>query len=428
MNISTRTLGEISDETGGTIQTGPFGTQLHQDDYSDEGVPVVMPKNIVDGRISTENIARVSEEHVERLAQHKLMPGDIVYGRRGDMGRRALISARESGWLCGTGCLRIRVSGSILDPAFLYYYFGLLSVTQWIYNQAIGATLPNLNTTIMRSVPISYPPGDIQLKLARILSRYDELFENNMRRIKILENIAQAVYQEWFANFRFPRQAKTQPDNTSNGRMPQDWKFSSILKVPNFRLITENLSEYEGMKRYFATADVNGVEMVTDGIEYSFDEKPSRAQKQPILNSVWFARMKDTYKVLPFTKVNDQLAKSCILSSGFAGLEAIPPGWFGFLFFTINSADFHAKKDQYCTGATQVSLTNKGLEGIKILLPDNETVLKYGEIGEPIVNEILTLQHENKVLRRTRDLLLPMLISGELDVSDLEIPTPGLNS
>lgn len=158
MKSVTRTLGEICDDVQGIIQTGPFGSQLHQFDYTDQGTPVIMPKNIVDGKVSTDSIARVGQDHVERLSRHKLENGDIVYGRRGDIGRHALITKKEVGWLCGTGCIRISLRGSVLDPVFVYYYLNQVEVASWIYNQAIGATMPNLNTKIIRSIPITYPP------------------------------------------------------------------------------------------------------------------------------------------------------------------------------------------------------------------------------------------------------------------------------
>lgn len=116
------TLGEICDEVRGVIKTGPFGAQLHESDYVDEGVPVVMPKDIIEGKVRVSTIARIGNEDVERLSQHKLKSGDIVYGRRGDIGRQALISLREQGWLCGTGCLRISLGDKVVDPIFLHYY------------------------------------------------------------------------------------------------------------------------------------------------------------------------------------------------------------------------------------------------------------------------------------------------------------------
>jgi type I restriction enzyme S subunit len=127
-------LGEICDKVGGIIRTGPFGSQLHESDYKEKGIPVVMPKNIVDGKISLEGIARISEDDVTRLAQHKLRKGDIVYGRRGDIGRRALITTKEDEWICGTGCLRISLGDSLLYLLFLYYFLGQPKVTLTRFN------------------------------------------------------------------------------------------------------------------------------------------------------------------------------------------------------------------------------------------------------------------------------------------------------
>ncbi|MCF6311776.1 MAG: restriction endonuclease subunit S, partial [Verrucomicrobiales bacterium] len=197
-------LGEICDKIDGVIKTGPFGSQLHESDYTEEGTPVVMPKNIIEGKVSTKSIARISTIDIERLSQHKLKPGDIVYGRRGDIGRQALVTLRENGWLCGTGCLRLSLGDEIVDPKFLHYYLRDKKVIRYISNQAVGATMPNLNTTILRNIPVCYPPLPEQKRIAGILSAYDDLIENNLRRIKILEEMAQSLYREWFVHFRFP--------------------------------------------------------------------------------------------------------------------------------------------------------------------------------------------------------------------------------
>ena len=95
MNWEAVTLDDISSN----IQTGPFGSQLHQSDYSIEGIPVVMPKDLVNGHISEASIARVSEAHVQRLTRHKIEIGDILYSRRGDVGRCAFATEKETGWL-----------------------------------------------------------------------------------------------------------------------------------------------------------------------------------------------------------------------------------------------------------------------------------------------------------------------------------------
>jgi len=155
------TLGEEAQRCGGTIQTGPFGSQLHASDYVPEGIPVVMPKNISTRRVSTVDIARIREQDAERLSRHRLKRGDVVYSRRGDVERHALISDRESGWLCGTGCLLVRLGPGWFSPLFLSLALDRPETRAWIVQHAIGATMPNLNTGILAAVPIVVPPNEI---------------------------------------------------------------------------------------------------------------------------------------------------------------------------------------------------------------------------------------------------------------------------
>ncbi|MCE9555335.1 MAG: restriction endonuclease subunit S [Planctomycetes bacterium] len=150
------------------IQTGPFGSQLHESDYSDEGVPVVMPKDLIDFRISTENIARIPEETAENLSRHRMRPGDIVYGRRGDIGRRAFLMAYQAGWFCGTGCLRIRPNPQPVNGWYLFNYLGQSDVVGLIQGRAQGVTMPNLNTGVMSSVPVRLPPRKLQDHFAHL--------------------------------------------------------------------------------------------------------------------------------------------------------------------------------------------------------------------------------------------------------------------
>jgi type I restriction enzyme S subunit len=103
------TLGALCLEGGGGIQTGPFGSQLHASDYVLEGVPSVMPQNIGDNVIHADGIARIQESDAQRLNKYRMREGDIVYSRRGDVEKRALVRDDNEGWLCGTGCLRVRL-------------------------------------------------------------------------------------------------------------------------------------------------------------------------------------------------------------------------------------------------------------------------------------------------------------------------------
>ncbi|MCK6554943.1 restriction endonuclease subunit S [Candidatus Binatia bacterium] len=155
------TLGTEVERCGGAVQTGPFGSQLHASDYVPEGVPVVMPKDIGGRRVSTASIARVPEHDALRLSRHRLQPGDVVYSRRGDVERHALIGARETGWLCGTGCLLVRLGPNWPSPMFASFALDRPETRAWISQHAIGATMPNLNTGILSAVPLVMPSDDV---------------------------------------------------------------------------------------------------------------------------------------------------------------------------------------------------------------------------------------------------------------------------
>ncbi len=148
---------------GNGIQTGPFGSQLHESDYSEDGVPVVMPKNLIDFRIATDGITRIPESIADRLGRHRMQLGDIVYGRRGDIGRRAYLMLNQTGWFCGTGCLRIRPDADSVNGWYLFNYLGQENVVGLIAGRAQGVTMPNLNTGVMASVPIALPPRRVRM-------------------------------------------------------------------------------------------------------------------------------------------------------------------------------------------------------------------------------------------------------------------------
>jgi type I restriction enzyme, S subunit len=169
------TLGAEVERCGGAVQTGPFGSQLHASDYVPAGIPVVMPKDIGGRRVSTASIARIREDDAVRLARHRLLPGDVVYSRRGDVERHALISDRETGWLCGTGCLLVRLGPKWPSPMFASFALDRPETRAWISQHAIGATMPNLNTGILSAVPLVMPPDDILRAFARVVDPLQSL-------------------------------------------------------------------------------------------------------------------------------------------------------------------------------------------------------------------------------------------------------------
>lgn len=197
------TLGEICAIQKGAIQTGPFGSQLHASDYVETGIPVVMPANIIpDGGISEEGIARITQEDADRLSQHKLQIGDVVFSRRGDVTRNALIEPNQVGWLCGTGCLKVRLGNEeTADAKFISYCLRLPETKEWLVRHAVGATMPNLNTSILSAVPILIPPIPEQKKITSFLRALDDRINLLRETNATLEAIAQALFKSWFVDF-----------------------------------------------------------------------------------------------------------------------------------------------------------------------------------------------------------------------------------
>ncbi|MGO9258815.1 MAG: restriction endonuclease subunit S [Bryobacteraceae bacterium] len=159
------------------IQTGPFGSQLHQSDYSEDGVPVVMPKNLIDFRIALEGIAHIPEATAAKLARHRVRPGDTLYGRRGDIGRRAFVSALQAGWMCGTGCLRIRPNPDKVRPRFLFDALGSPETAGTIANRAKGATMLNLNSSVLESVLVLVAPQHLQERYVAQVEPISDMIE-----------------------------------------------------------------------------------------------------------------------------------------------------------------------------------------------------------------------------------------------------------
>ena len=410
MQFVTRTLGEICDEVGGLIRTGPFGSQLHESDYVDDGLPVVMPKDIIEGKVSTESIARIGDEDATRLAQHKLRTGDIVYGRRGDIGRRALVTERESGWLCGTGCLRISLGDSIIAPVFLHYYLGQPHVVERIAKQAVGATLPNLNTTIIRSIPVTYPPLPTQRKIAAILSAYDDLIENNARRIKILEEMAQLLYREWFVHFRFPGHERVK----KNG-VPEGWETKPLGDLAQEVRRSVSPTEIDPETPYFGLEHLprKSIALSEWGIARQVQSTKLEFKKGEIL----FGKIRPYFHKVGVAPVDG------VCSSDTIVISAKAPEYYSLILACVSSEEFVTHATQTSQGTKMPRANWDVLTKYLVAVPPSPLLVQFDTFMRDAVAQIQNLVFRNRNLHQTRDLLLPRLVSGEVDVSELEIAT-----
>ena len=175
MKYKTVTVGDIA-----SVQTGPFGSQLHKKDYVIRGTPIVTVEHLGKRKITRQNLPCVSAVDKQRLSKYSLEYGDIVFSRVGSVDRCSWVGKEENGWLFSGRCLRIRPrEHNEVYHKFLYYFFNQESVKDLIRSIAVGATMPSINTRLLSEVPISYPDIKTQYQIADMLSALDDKIELN---------------------------------------------------------------------------------------------------------------------------------------------------------------------------------------------------------------------------------------------------------
>lgn len=396
-------LGDISKN----IQTGPFGSQLHQSDYSECGIPVVMPKNLVGGKISEESIARVDKTHVERLCRHKIEVGDILYSRRGDVGRCAHVTKKEEGWLCGTGCLRVTIDSEKADSRFVFFQLQHPDTVGWVEKHAVGATMLNLNTTILSSVPIRLPALEIQKRIADILSAYDDLIENNQKQIKLLEEAAQRLYKEWFVDLRFPGHENTK---IVDG-VPEGWQWCKVRDVAdiNSSALPKNYKE-----DFIDYVDLGSVRCghIETRTRYNLNEAPGRAKRCAKDGDIIWGMVRPNLKAYALV-TNPK--ETDVFSTGFSVLSAkkVP---YSYLYCAVTQDEFVGYLVNATNGAAYPAVKPVHFEVADILKPDDKVLEQFHSVADSIYRKKEALENQNHNLRESRDLILPKLMSGEVEV------------
>jgi type I restriction enzyme S subunit len=179
------------------LQTGPFGSQLHQEEYIEGGIPVINPSQLIDSAIKPDYKISVSEKTASRLERHQLIEGDIVFGRRGEMGRCGLVRSKEVGWLCGTGSLLFRPKTELINPEFALIVLGSASLKATLEYISVGATMDNLNTAILSKVSLAIPPlkeqEEIIDEVKNIEANFSNLVRCELHGIDLLNELKQVV-------------------------------------------------------------------------------------------------------------------------------------------------------------------------------------------------------------------------------------------
>lgn len=388
MSWASVTLGEVSTN----IQTGPFGSQLHQSDYSDGGVPVVMPKDLVDGHISEDSIARVSMSHVDRLSRHKIEVGDILYSRRGDVGRCAFATEVEQGWLCGTGCLRVTIDQSKAIPKFIFYQLQKAETIGWVEKHAVGSTMLNLNTSILGSVPIELPSMAEQQMIVHVLSAYDDLIENNQKQIKLLEEAAQRLYKEWFVDLRFPGHETTP---IVDG-IPEGWSKEELGNIAVLRAGGDRPKVFSKVKTVECSVPVfsNGTE--DEGL-------------------YGFTNLAEIYDPCVTISARGSVGYTCLKKVAFVPIvrliSVIPKQIeVEYLFHFIKNMVFESN------GAAQQQITVPMIKSKQVVLPAKTVINLFVSTIRPMMDLREKLKNKISALNEARNRLLPKLMSGEIEV------------
>lgn len=417
------TLGEICQRGGGNIQTGPFGSQLHASDYVPVGVPSIMPTNIGENRIVEDGIVRITEEDANRLGQHRLRAGDIIYSRRGDVEKRALIREREEGWFCGTGCLKVRLGSGVVDPLFASLFLGHPAIREWIVRHAVGATMPNLNTTIMSAVPFALPPLAEQKAIAAVLGALDDKIELNRRMNATLEAMARALFQSWFVDFdpvrakldgrppaaldpataaRFPATF----DETAAGHIPHGWRVGSIYEIASVIYGAPFASSlFNSEKLGKPLIRIRDLPSESPAV-FTTEVHPKGYLLQPGDIAVG---MDGEFRAYLWAGVESWLNQRCCVFAPKPGYSAA---------FVRNSIIAPlAQVEATETATTVIHLGKNDIDRFTVIIPDAPVADAFKRLCQPWYDQIVANKQQSRTLATLRDTLLPKLLSGELSVS-----------
>jgi type I restriction enzyme S subunit len=343
-----------------------------------------MPLNIGDNVIVEDDIARITEADAKRLQRYRLAEGDIVYSRRGDVEKRALVRSEHDGWLCGTGCLRVRLGDRDRnDSQFISYLLGVPKTREWISQHAIGATMPNLNTGILSSVPLQVPDIEEQRSIVEVLGAFDEKIAANRRLLPLLDLHMALEYTR--ATSRSGRTVM----------LADVAAFQNRRRVP---LSSRERDERPGDVPYYGASGVFG--SVDDSI---FDEplvlvgedgSVVKEDGTPVIQYIWGPSWVNNHAhVLTGAGISTELLYQAI------GREQVTT---------------------LVTGAVQPKINMGNLKRMELHIPAPDALEAIEAVVHAETASKRSLVDETRALVATRDALLPLLMSCKLRVKDAE--------
>lgn len=384
------------------IQTGPFGSQLHKEDYVEIGTPIVTVEHLGNRTFTEQNLPKVSDNDKERLKKYILSTGDIVFSRVGSVDRCSYVDERHNGWMFSGRCLRVRPTQDI-DSLYLYYYFCLESTQQFVRNIAVGATMPSINTKLLGEVPINVPDIHIQKKISGILSSIDDKIELNN---KINENLFEQVFSLYRRMF-----VETANDQRLVCRADEYFDIS-IGKTPP-RKEPEWFSHEPADRVWVSIADMGNCGVyISNSSEYLTHEAVERFNVKLVPSNTVILSFKLTVGRVAIT---DGIMTT---NEAIAHFKTGTPEINEYLYCYLQEFNYQTMGS---TSSIATAVNSKIIKAMPFVVPTDEELTEFHNMAEPLFMMIKSNQHENNNLSELRDNLLPKLMSGEIDVEDVHI-------
>lgn len=403
-----------------------------------------MPANIgSDGGISEDGIARITQFDADRLQQHKLQVGDVVFSRRGDVTRNALIEAHQAGWLCGTGCLKVRLGSQTQASAkFISYCLRLPETKDWLVRHAVGATMPNLNTSILSAVPILLPELPVQQSIANILGCLDERIDLLRETNATLEAIVQALFKSWFVDFDpvharargeqpaglAPEVAALFPDSfeeSALGMVPKGWNTGTLGDVAHFQngYAFKSKDWCESGHPVVKIGDVKPGIIDFSGCSYIAPETTEGLSRFKLRRGDLLVGMTGYVgetglvpHVEPHAYLNQRVGRIAT-KSGLIDL--------GFVYCLVRNSAFKGYAEARSHGSAQANVSGAVLLDYPVVTPTQNILDRFnGSVGV-LLERILSNHEQAQTLATLRDTLLPRLISGQLRLPEAEAMVEG---
>lgn len=376
------------------------------DEYCEEGVPFLRSLNIEPFKLNLENLKFIPLEFHEKIKKSTLRPGDVGIVRTGYPGTACVIPESLPESNCSD--LVIVRPGSDLNPYYLAAIFNSAFGRSLVGGNLVGAAQQHFNVTVAKELKIHLPPKLTQDKIAAILSAYDDLIANNQRRIALLESMAEEIYREWFVRMRFPGHA----DAAFEKGHPVAWRESRLGDVATFTMGQSPSSEFYN-DRQDGLPFHQGVG--TYGPRFPRHEVYCSAPgRQALAGDILFSVR------APVGRLN--IADVDLIVG--RGLSAVRhrQGFNTYLFYLLRVA--FAKEDVIGNGSIFNSVGKDELARFLIFAPDETTIKQFEQVVKPMDEQLKSLYETIDRLKATRDSLLPRLISGKLQVDQLDIQHP----